>query len=237
MNSASGTLFIVATPIGNLKDITLRAIDTLKAVDLIACEDTRQTGKLLAQHQIRKPLVSLHEHNERPQTERLLERLKAGQSVALVCDGGTPLISDPGWWLVRQAIERGISVTAIPGPSAAIAALTVSGLPSDRFAFEGFLPQKATARRKRLEVMRDESRTVIVYESPHRLVKALGDIRDVLGDVDLAAARELTKMFEEVRRGRVSELIAHFTAHPPRGEFVLVIQRANALTRQPANPT
>jgi 16S rRNA (cytidine1402-2'-O)-methyltransferase len=218
----TGTLFVVATPIGNLQDITLRALDTLRTADLIACEDTRQTAKLLARHQIRKPLVSLHDHNERQRTPQLLERLKAGESVALVCDGGTPLISDPGWWLVRQTLDAGIPVQHLPGPCAAIAALVLSGLPTDRFVFEGFLPAKPGARRKRLEMLRNEPRTVVLYESPHRLLKTLREIRDVLGDVEATCARELTKQFEEVRRGRASELLAHFDHHPPRGEFVVV---------------
>ena len=219
----TGTLYVVATPIGNLKDITLRAIETLKSVDLIACEDTRQTAKLLTRYDIRKPTVSVHEHNERTRTPRLIEKLCAGQSVALVCDGGTPLISDPGWWLVHQAIEARIPVQWIPGPTALIGALVLSGLPMDRFAFEGFLPAKAGARRKRLGALRGESRTVVIYESPHRLLKTLRDMHEILGDIDVSVTRELTKKFEEVHRGRASELVAHFTQHPPRGEFVVTL--------------
>lgn len=222
-NLKPGTLFVVATPIGNLQDITLRAIETLKAVDLIACEDTRQTAKLLARHEIRTPLASLHDHNERQRTPQLIAQLKAGKSVALVSDGGTPLISDPGWWLVHQAIEERISVGWIPGPTALIGALVLSGLPMERFVFEGFLPLKRGARRKRLEVLKDEARAAILYESPHRLLKTLRDVREVLGDVRASCARELTKMFEEVRRGSVSELVAHFEQHPPRGEFVIIL--------------
>jgi 16S rRNA (cytidine1402-2'-O)-methyltransferase len=218
----AGTLHLVATPIGNLDDITLRAIETLKAVDLIACEDTRQTAKLLHRHAIRKPLVSVHEHNERPRTAGLLEQLRGGRSVALVCDGGTPLISDPGWWLVRRALEEGLPVTWVPGPAALIGGLVLSGLPTDRFVFEGFLPAKAGARRRRLEALKGETRTVILYESPHRLLRTLCDLHDILGDIPVACARELTKKFEEVRRGHAGELIAHFEHHPPRGEFVLV---------------
>ena len=218
----TGTLYVVGTPIGNLRDITLRAIETLKAVDLIACEDTRQTGKLLSHYDVRKPLVSLHDHNERERTPGLIEKLKAGESVALVCDGGTPLISDPGWRLVHDAIDTKISVTWIPGPTALIGGLVLSGLPMERFVFEGFLPIKSGQRRKRLEALKDGERTIILYESPHRLLKTLRDIHDVLGDVTVSCARELTKMFEEVRRGTVSEMIAHFEKRPPRGEFVLV---------------
>jgi 16S rRNA (cytidine1402-2'-O)-methyltransferase len=231
----AGTLSIVSTPIGNLQDIALRAIEALKSTDLIACEDTRQTGKLLQRHQIRKPLVSLHDHNERQRTPQLLERLRGGESVALVSDGGTPLISDPGWRLVHEAIDAGIAVTWIPGASALIGGLVLSGLPADRFVFEGFLPAKSAARRKRLEALRGEARTVVLYESPYRLLKTLQDIREVLGDIPMACARELTKMFEEVRRGAVSEMIQHFEHRPPKGELVLVLQSPNAPTRQRVN--
>jgi 16S rRNA (cytidine1402-2'-O)-methyltransferase len=203
--------------------VSQRALDTLRAADVIACEDTRQTAKLLTRYGIRRPLLSLHEHNERTRTPQLLERLQAGESVALVCDGGTPLISDPGWWLVRRAIEAGVPVSWVPGASALMGALVLSGLPTDRFVFEGFLPPKAGARRRRLEALRDERRTVVLYESPHRLVATLHAIREMLGDVPMACARELTKLHEEVRRGRVSELLRHFEHHPPRGEFVVVI--------------
>ena len=219
----SGTLFVVATPIGHLKDIGLRALETLKAVEAIACEDTRQTGKLLQHYAIRKPMVSLHDHNERAKTPELVNRLRAGESLALVSDGGTPLISDPGWRLVHEAIGAGVRVSWIPGPTAAIGALVLSGLPTDRFVFEGFLPPKSAARRKRLEALKGEARTVVLYESPHRLLKTLRDIHDVLGDVPIACARELTKMFEEVKRGTASEVLAHFERHAPKGEFVLVI--------------
>jgi len=219
----TGTLYVVATPIGNLKDISFLAIETLKSVDLIACEDTRRTGKLLQHYEIRKPLVSFHDHNERQRTPELIEKLKGGQSVALVCDGGTPLISDPGWWLVHRAIEEGVAVEWIPGPTALIGALALSGLPTDRFVFEGFLPTKPGARRKRLEILNQEERTVVLYESPHRVVKTLQAIQDVCGDVEMSCSRELTKKFEETQRGQVSALLAHFEQHPPRGEFVLVL--------------
>ena len=227
----AGALYVVGTPIGNLADITLRALETLKAVDVIACEDTRHTGKLLAHYQIRKPLVSLHDHNERLQTPRLLERLAAGESIALVSDGGTPLISDPGWWLVHEAIKREIGVRWIPGAVAAIGALVLSGLPTDRFVFEGFLPVKSGARRRRLEALKQEPRTVVLYESPHRLVRTLKEIREVLGEIQIACARELTKMFEETRHGSVSELIGHFEQRAPRGEMVLIASPANTGTQ------
>lgn len=220
----AGALYVVGTPIGNLGDITVRALETLKAVDVIVCEDTRQTSKLLQHYQIRKPLVSLHDHNERQRTPELIEQLRGGRSIALVSDGGTPLISDPGWWLVHRAIEEQIPVSWIPGPTALIGALVLSGLPTDRFVFEGFLPPKSAARRKRLEALRGEMRTVVLYESPHRVVKTLRDTHEVLGDIPMVCARELTKKFEEVKRGRASELLAHFEHHPPRGEFVLVMK-------------
>jgi len=219
----SGTLFLVATPIGNLQDITLRALEALKAVDVIACEDTRRTGKLLSHYGIRTPMVALHDHNERARAPELVARLRRGDSVALVCDGGTPLISDPGWRLVHEAIAAQVPVTWIPGATALIGALVLSGLPMERFAFEGFLPAKPGARRKRLEALKDEERAVVLYESPHRLLKTLREIREILGDVQVACARELTKMFEEVRRGTVHDIIEHFEQKTPKGEFVIVV--------------
>ena len=233
----SGTLYVVATPIGNLQDITLRAIDTLKAMDVIACEDTRQTAKLLSRYEIHKPLVSLHEYNERQRTPQLLEKLKAGESIALVSDGGTPLISDPGWFLVRKVLDEKLPVSWIPGPTALIGALALSGLPTDRFVFEGFLPVKSGARRKRLEALKSEPRTVVLYESPHRLVKTLREIAEVFGDVPASVSRELTKMFEDVNRGTISEIVAHFERRAPRGELVIVFQPANPHTRPHANAT
>lgn len=223
-NPKLGTLFVVSTPIGNLSDMTLRALETLKAVDLIACEDTRHTGRLLSHYQIRKPLISLHDHNERSRTPALVEQLKDGRSIALVCDGGTPLVSDPGWWLVHRALEERVPITWIPGATALIGALVLSGLPTDRFVFEGFLPAKPGARRRRLAALKTETRTMILYESPHRLVKTLHDIREILGDLPIACARELTKQFEEVRRGQVSELIEYFEQHGPRGELMVVLR-------------
>ena len=219
-----GTLFIVSTPIGNLKDITLRALETLTAVDAIACEDTRQTGKLLAHYEIKKPLTALHDHNERFKTPELVNRLTRGESIALVSDGGTPLVSDPGWRLVHEAIAAEVPVTWIPGATALIGGLVLSGLPTDKFVFEGFLPPKSAARRRRLEFLKQEARTLILYESPHRLLKTLRDIYEVFGDIHIACARELTKLFEEVRRENVSAALAHFSKLPPRGEFVLVLK-------------
>ncbi len=220
----AGTLVVVATPIGNLQDISLRAIETLKAVDLIACEDTRQTAKLLHHYHFTRPLISLHDHNERQRTPELLERLRRGEAIALVSDGGTPLISDPGWRVVHEAIGAGVPVRWIPGPTALIGGLVVSGLPTDRFAFEGFLPAKPGARRKRLEALRGESRTVVCYEAPQRLLRLLRELWASFGDIPVACARELTKVFEEARRGPVSEVLAHFERHPPRGECTVVFR-------------
>ena len=232
-----GTLYVVATPIGKLRDIALRALDALRHVEVIACEDTRHTGMLLHAHGIRTPMVSLHDHNERARAPELVEQMRSGGSVALVSDGGTPLISDPGWWLVQQALNEQLPVTWIPGATALIGALALSGLPVDRFAFEGFLPAKPGARRKKLAALKGEARTVVLYESPHRLLKALQDVRDVLGDVRVAAARELTKTFEEVRRGTVSELLAHFQQHPPRGEFVIVLSPQSIVHSHERHPS
>ena len=215
-------LYIVATPIGNLQDITLRAIETLKSVDIIACEDTRHTKTLLNAYDIRTSLISYFEHNKIKRSKEIIQMLNSGKSVALVSDAGTPGISDPGYRLIHDAIASGIEVVTIPGPNAAIAALAVSGLATDKFLFEGFLPPKTQARRKRLQALSKEERTIILYESPHRILRALSDIKDVLGDIFIVCTRELTKKFEEIRREPVSELLGHFTAAKPQGEFVLL---------------
>ncbi len=220
----SGTLYLIATPIGHLGDITQRALETLRAVDLIACEDTRRTGTLLQHAGIRTPTLSLHDHNERSRTPHLLARLEAGESIALVSDGGTPLVCDPGWWLVQQAIARKIPVSWIPGPTALIGALVLSGLPMDRFVFEGFLPVKTSARHTRMAALKEERRTVVLYEGPHRLLTTLRELQHELGDVPAVCARELTKRFEEVCRGTLSTLVTHFEQHPPRGEVTLVLR-------------
>ena len=219
-------LYIVSTPIGNLKDITLRALDTLKSVDLIAAEDTRHTKILLDAYAIDKPLTSFFEHNQAKKAEQLLGFLKSGKSVALVSDAGTPGISDPGFVMVRLAKENNIPITVIPGACACIAALTASGLPAHRFLFEGFLPPKGGARRNRLAALKESEATLIFYESPHRVLKTLKDIQEVWDDPVVVVARELTKKFEEIRREKASELIAHFIQHEPRGEFVLLCNRA-----------
>jgi 16S rRNA (cytidine1402-2'-O)-methyltransferase len=219
-----GVLYLCATPIGNLEDITLRVLRVLKEVDLIAAEDTRHTRKLLSHYDIHTPLTSYHEHNRHRKGEYLLERLLAGQNVALVSDAGTPGVSDPGEELVRAALEQGITVVPLPGPSAFLPALTVSGLPSGRFVFEGFLPKKNKERQMRLSLLAGETRTIVLYEAPHRLLKTLDQFLNVLGDRRACAARELTKRFEEIHRGTISQLRDYFSANPPRGEFVLVIE-------------
>ncbi len=215
-------LYIVSTPIGNLKDITLRAIETLKSVDLIAAEDTRHTRILLDAYQIQKPLTSFFEHNQIKKADHLLGLLKMGKSIALVTDAGTPGISDPGFLMVRLAQENNVPITVIPGVCACISALTASGLPAHRFVFEGFLPPKSGARRNKLISLKGQEATIIFYESPHRLLKTLKDMQELWDDPAMVVARELTKKFEEIRRGKASLLIEHFTLHPPKGEFVLL---------------
>jgi len=202
----SGTLYIIATPIGNLEDITARAVRILGEVDLIACEDTRQTRKLLDRYGISKPLVSYHEHNEQPRSADLLRELEAGKDIALVSDAGTPLIADPGYRLVEQAREMGIPVSPIPGPSALLAALSASGLPTNSFSFHGFLPPKRGQRRKLLEDLRASDATLVFYEAPHRILDTLEDVDEILGSRPLVLARELTKIHEEFLRGTAAGL-------------------------------
>jgi 16S rRNA (cytidine1402-2'-O)-methyltransferase len=217
-------LYLVATPIGNAEDITLRALKTLGAADVIVCEDTRVTAKLLARHGIERPLLAYHEHNAERMRPLLLERLRRGERVALVSDAGTPLVSDPGFKLVRAALAESLPVTTLPGPSAALAALVLSGLPSDRFFFAGFLPPKAGARRRALAELEAVKATLVFFESAPRLADALADMAAVLGKRPAAVARELTKLYEEVRRGELAELAAHYqAAGPPRGELVVVV--------------
>ena len=222
-------LYIVATPIGNLGDITLRALGTLREVKLIAAEDTRRTKQLLAAYDIKTPLTSYHERNKLAKLDYILNCLSEGD-VALVSDAGVPGISDPGYELIVTCTERGIPVVPVPGPSVVITALAVSGLDSGKFIYLGFLPHKATARRQLLKSVADEPATIVVFESPHRLPASLSDILAVLGDRKVAVCRELTKLHEEVFRGRVSQALAHFTE--PRGEFTLVIEGA----REPEKP-
>jgi len=215
-------LYVVATPIGNLQDITLRALEVLKQADVIACEDTRHTKILLERYQIRKPLISYHSYSKADKTEHILGLLRQGKDVALVSDSGTPGISDPGAHLIAAAQDAGIPVTAIPGPAALVVGLILSGLATDKFAFEGFLPVKKGARQKKLKELLDLGRTVIVYESPHRLVRLLEEITQAEPERVIACARELTKKFEEIKRGKAAELLAYFKAQRPRGEFMVI---------------
>lgn len=222
-----GTLYIVATPLGNRQDITLRAIETLKTVDLIAAEDTRHSSPLLQHLGVNKPLMPLHDHNEREQAEKLIKRLEQGESIALISDAGTPLISDPGYFLVNAVREQGLRVVPIPGACAAIAALSVAGLPTDRFVFEGFLPAKSQLRIQRLNALLHESRTIILYEAPHRIRELLADMQKVFGDERrVVLARELTKVFETIHSALLGEMIEWVAADPnqQRGEMVVMIE-------------
>ncbi|OOG26491.1 16S rRNA (cytidine(1402)-2'-O)-methyltransferase [Thioalkalivibrio denitrificans] len=239
MSIEPGILYVVATPIGNLGDIAPRALEILGAVDVVAAEDTRRTGALLSHFGISARQVSLHEHNEPRQVPGLIERLRAGGTVALVSDAGTPLISDPGYRLVVAAREAGIRVSPVPGPVAAIAALSISGLPSDRFVFEGFLPAKASARRQRLQALAEDPRTLIFYESSHRIADCLADMRETLGaDRRAVVARELTKTFEQIRGGSLDELcnwLAENEDHR-KGEFVVLTAGAPEPTGEGVTP-
>jgi 16S rRNA (cytidine1402-2'-O)-methyltransferase len=221
--SEYGKLYIVSTPIGNLEDMTLRALRVLSQVDLVAAEDTRHTGLLLQQYEVANQLTSYHDHNKEKKTPRLISLLKAGKNVAMVSDAGTPGISDPAFYLVRAAVREGIEVVPVPGPSAFLAALVVSGLPTDRFVFEGYLPQKQSRRLKKLESLKEEERTIIFYESRHRLKQVIEDILETFGDRQTVLARELTKKFEEVRRGKTSEIFAHISSTSLRGEVVILV--------------
>jgi len=221
--AGTGCLYLVATPIGNLEDITLRAIRILKEVDLIACEDTRQTQKLLQHYGIRKELVSYHEHNELTRAPELVIELEQGAKAALVSDAGTPVISDPGHHLVTLCLRHHIAVVPIPGPSAFVAALAASGLPSEEFLFVGFLPPRIGARRKALDALKAESRTLVLYEAPHRLVETLADAADILGARPAVIAREVTKIHEEFLRGHLNELLESARKRAPRGEITLLI--------------
>ena len=219
-----GVLYIVATPIGNLEDITLRAIRVLKEADAIAAEDTRHTQKLLSKFDIHTPLTSYHDHNKEEKAPVLVSRLLEGKSIALVSDAGTPGISDPGYFLINLAIDQKVPVVPIPGATAAIAALSVSGLPTDRFVFEGFLPSKHTARMKRLTELAKEERTLIFYEAPHRIMQALEDMQTVLGDRKAVLTRELTKVHEQVLRGRIPDVRRQLEAGSMKGEFTIIVE-------------
>ncbi|MFO7640871.1 MAG: 16S rRNA (cytidine(1402)-2'-O)-methyltransferase [Candidatus Competibacteraceae bacterium] len=231
MTVESGVLYVVATPIGNLEDITARALRVLREVACIAAEDTRHTGQLLRHFGIDTPLLSLHEHNERARLDSIVARLRNGDAMALVADAGTPLISDPGFPLVRELRRQGLKVVPVPGPSSVLAALAVSGLPTDRFVFEGFLPAKTNARRVRLQALAAEERTLVFFEASHRIADTLADLATIFGvERPVVVARELTKRFEEIHGATLGELTAWLAADPnrSRGEFVLVAQGAPA---------
>lgn len=216
-------LYLVPTPIGNLKDITFRAIDTLKEVDLILAEDTRTSGKLLKHFEISTPMQSHHMHNEHKTVENVVKKLEAGQTIALISDAGTPAISDPGFLLTRAAIKANIAIECLPGATAFVPALVNSGLPNDRFIFEGFLPVKK-GRQTRFLALAEENRTIILYESPHKLVKTLKDIAKYFGDDrQVSVSRELSKLHEETQRGTVTEVLEYYTSKPPKGEIVIVV--------------
>lgn len=218
-----GSLYIVATPIGNLKDITLRALDILSFVDLIACEDTRRTQILLRNYQIKKPLVSYFEYNKLKRTDFILRSLKEGKNIALVSDAGTPGVSDPGSSLIKRVLEENLKLEIIPGVSAFLAALVISGKPLHKFVFEGFLPAKPGARRKILAGLKTEKKTVVFYESPHRILKTFRDMNEILGNREIVIVRELTKKFEEILRITVEKAIVYFEKAKPKGEFVIIV--------------
>jgi len=218
-----GTLFVVATPLGNLDDLSPRALTTLRSVSAIACEDTRRTARLLTRHGVQVPTLSCHKHNEGRRLESILRRLRAGEDLALVSDGGTPAVSDPGAFLVRAALAEGVRVSPVPGPSAIAALLSASGLPADRYVFDGFLPSRAAARRRRLRELRDEPRTLVLFEAPHRLVQTLRDLEEVFGTREMVLGRELTKLHEEILIGTAAGLLARLGPHGSRGELTLAI--------------
>lgn len=220
----AGSIYLVATPIGNLEDITLRALNTLKEADVIAAEDTRHTLQLLNHFEIKKPLISYHEHNQKESGEKIIQRAISGQNIALVTDAGTPGISDPGEGIVKLAIEHGVKVYLIPGAAALIYALVVSGLSTAKFVFEGFLPTDTKGRRERFEELKNESRTIIFYEAPHKLIKTLSNLYENFGDRKIALCRELTKRYEDITRCTLSEAIKLYEEKKPQGEFVLVME-------------
>lgn len=224
---AYGILYICPTPIGNLEDITLRTIKVLKEVDLIAAEDTRRTIKLLNHYDIKKPLISYHEHNKVTKGEVLLEKLKEGKNIALVTDAGMPGISDPGEDIIKLCIEENIEIVALPGPTAFVLALVISGLSTESFVFEGFLPSKGKERKERLNRLKKETRTIILYEAPHRIISLLKDLLENLGNRKISISRELTKIYEETFRGTILEALEKFQRQKPKGEFVLVVEGAD----------
>jgi len=235
-NNSKGRLFVVGTPIGNLEDITLRAIRILKEVDLIACEDTRRTQKLLNHYQIRTPTISYHEHNEMTRAPELVIMLEEGSHIALVTDAGMPVVSDPGFRLVHLAVRHNIPVVPVPGASAFVAALAASGMPVDKFRFLGFLPSKKAARRKALEEQITATKTLVFYEAPHRVLEMLRDVRDILGDREVVVAREVTKIHEEFLRGPLSKLLERAKGKTIRGEITLLVGGASPGETRPASP-
>lgn len=218
-----GSIYLVATPIGNLDDITLRALNVLRDVDLVAAEDTRRTGMLLAHYDMKKKLVSYHEHNERSRANEIVRMAEEGMNIAVVSDAGTPAISDPGCAVVKSAIDAGIDVVPVPGPTAFVSALITSGLSTDEFTFIGFLPRKSTKRRAKLELIKNMGTTLIFYESPHRLAEMMEDALSVLGDRACCVTREITKKFEEIKRGKISEVLQCIKEGEPRGEYVILV--------------
>lgn len=221
--AVKGCLYLVATPIGNLEDISVRALRILREVDLIACEDTRHTQKLLSHFDIRQPMLSYHEHNESKRAPELLSKLEEGATIALVTDAGTPIVSDPGYRLVALCVEKGISVIPIPGPSAVVAALSASGLQTEKFTFIGFLPARTSERRKALQALKSEGATLVIFEAPHRLIASLQDMLEILGNRQAVIAREITKIHEEFLRGRVDHLLQGLSGNSPRGEITIVL--------------
>ncbi|MBF7096062.1 16S rRNA (cytidine(1402)-2'-O)-methyltransferase [Alkalibacter mobilis] len=232
MENTGGILYIVSTPIGNLEDISLRALRILKEVGLIAAEDTRHSKKLLNHYEINTKIVSYHQHNERDRTEELIKVLKNGESVALISDAGTPGISDPGHEIVKRCIEEGIDVTGVPGPCAAIDALVISGLDTSKFTFYGFLSKDKKERKRQIEEMGTQRSTVILYESPHRIEKTLALIKEILGDINIAMVKELTKIHEKVWSGNISRAIIYFAEEKPRGEYVLLLEVKDAFEQK-----
>ena len=220
----NGTLYIVSTPIGNLADITFRAVEILRSVFIIAAEDTRHTKILTSHYGITTPLTSYFQHNQIKKADYLISLLKDGKDIALVSDAGTPGISDPGFVIIKRAVEEDLRVIPIPGPAGFLAALSASGLPTNKFVFEGFLSNKSSQRRKRLKELLEEERTIVIYESPHRILKTLNAILDIFGDIDIVCARELTKKFEEIRREKVSCALGHFSNTRILGEFIIVFR-------------
>ena len=219
-----GVLYVVSTPIGNLEDITLRALRMLKEVDLIAAEDTRKTGFLLKHFEIKNKITSYHDYNKEKKTPFLINQLKSGKDVAIVSDAGTPGISDPCYFLVKEALKQEIRIVPLPGPSALLSALVVSGLPTDRFVFEGFLPQKKSKRAKRIKELSSEKRTLVLFESPYRLIQTLENLNQMLGERRIVVARELTKKFEEITRGKITDVKSYFEKRKIKGEMVIIVE-------------